>query len=64
MIGPYQPAQAAVEIPVANAMDLVMLSFSPTAICLTLAFPYRRSGQDLLRPSGRNNYFGFQPPIT
>jgi ABC-type branched-subunit amino acid transport system substrate-binding protein len=27
MIGPYQSAQAAVEIPVANAMDLVMLRF-------------------------------------
>ncbi len=61
MIGPFNSSVAKVEIPIANAASLAMISPANTNPCLTKDIPAcHTSGGYLpadLRPSGTNNYF-------
>lgn len=62
MVGPYTSNVAFVEIPVANAAQLVMLSPSNTDLCITIAAAYCDHQPSSLRPTGTNNYFRIAPP--
>jgi branched-chain amino acid transport system substrate-binding protein len=63
MIGPFNSGIAYVEIPVAGAADLAMLSPSNTNTCVTLEFPFCGEGQPpRLFTSHPNNYFRVAPP--
>jgi branched-chain amino acid transport system substrate-binding protein len=62
MIGPVNSNVAPVEIPIANAADLAMLSPSNTSDCLTLDAPFCNPKPSTLRVNGRNNYFRIAAP--
>ncbi len=62
MVGPFNSSVARAEIPVANQVNLAMISPANTNECLTKHIPSCKdqSGNDkasLLRPKGGNNYF-------
>jgi branched-chain amino acid transport system substrate-binding protein len=62
MMGPFNSNVARAEIPIANSVNLTMVSPSNTNECLTQRIPSCKdqSGNDkasLLRPKGGNNYF-------
>jgi branched-chain amino acid transport system substrate-binding protein len=61
MVGPFNSFIADVEIPVANHSDLAMVSPSTTNPCLTVLDPSCASQPDILRPSGRINFFRIAP---
>ena len=63
MVGPFNSSVAKAEIPIANQVDLAMISPANTNECLTQAPAdghCKVSGtetKDTLRPTGKNNYF-------
>jgi branched-chain amino acid transport system substrate-binding protein len=62
MVGPYSSNVAFAEIPVANRAGLAMISPSTTVECLTQAYPYCNPPPNVLRPSGKNNFFRVAAP--
>jgi branched-chain amino acid transport system substrate-binding protein len=63
MVGPFNSGIAYVEIPVAGAADLAMLSPSNTNSCVTLEFPFCGKGLPPRLYTGHpNNYFRLAAP--
>jgi branched-chain amino acid transport system substrate-binding protein len=63
MVGPFNSGIAYVEIPVAGAADLAMLSPSNTNSCVTLEFPFCGNGLPPRLYTGHpNNYFRLSAP--